>query len=99
MVTIFFVLFAFQVIYFRRSLIRAVVLLLCVNAYGAATAKNWIPEGLQLFEPSVLLFVMINILLGVIPLAVAKLFDGEKYKVDLTGITVWTRQKQSVSID
>lgn len=89
-VTVCFVLFAFQVVFFRSNVKKAILVLLLLNAYAIITYMGLIPQEWLLFAPSAALIVAVNLIFGVMSFAVAKLFNADNHAVDLRGLTVWT---------
>ena len=91
-VTVCFILFAFQISMFNKGFKKAIAILVLLNIYAIVNYLGGIPTEWQLFEPSIRLIIGVNLIFGAAAFAVGRLIDCDKYRLDTANLTVWTVQ-------
>ncbi len=89
-VTVSFILFAYQITMFRTDTGKAVVVLLVLNLYAIITYLGMLPNEWLLFVPSGTFIIAVNTIFGLGALAVARLVNSDKYTLATENLTVWT---------
>jgi len=87
-VTILFLVFAFQIVFFQRCILWALVVLAGCNLYMISNILHWIPgwAGVTMFN-SFGWLIGVNIILGPVAYVASRFKEQSR---DLTGLTIWT---------